>query len=121
MGSVVVRAGALIAEGIEAVRAEYDIAAHAEMIAVREACRAVGGFDLADCTLYTTAEPCWMCSFAVRQARLGRVVMGRATAVIGGAGGAHAILLERGVPGWAAPPEVLHGVLADECGCLRQR
>ena len=61
VGSLVVRAGSVLAEGVEAVRAGLDITAHAEIIAVREACRAAGGFDLSACTLYTTAEPCWMC------------------------------------------------------------
>ena len=120
VGSLVVRAGNVLAEGVEAVRAGLDITAHAEIIAVREACRAAGGFDLSACTLYTTAEPCWMCSFAIRQARMGRVVIGRPTPVIGGGGPPHALLLEPAVPGWGPPPALVRGVLGGECALLRR-
>ncbi|MGH7249151.1 MAG: nucleoside deaminase, partial [Pseudomonadota bacterium] len=61
VGSLVVRGGAIVGEGIESVRALRDIAGHAELIALREACRTLGTFDLSACVLYTTAEPCWMC------------------------------------------------------------
>jgi tRNA(adenine34) deaminase len=121
VGSLVVRDGRALAEGVESVRARMDITAHAELIAVREACRVVGSFDLAACTLYTTAEPCWMCSFAIRQARLSRVVMGRPTPVIGGGGPPHALLFEADVPGWGAPPELVRGVLERECAALGRR
>lgn len=120
VGSLVVRAGRVVAEGVEAVRAALDISAHAEIMAVREACRAAGGFDLSGCTLYTTAEPCWMCSFAIRQARVSRVVMGRPTPVIGGAGPPHALLLETSVPGWGPPPAITRGVMGVECMALQR-
>lgn len=119
VGSLVVCGGGVVAEGVEAVRAQHDIAAHAELIAVREACRALGGFDLAGCTLVTTAEPCWMCSFVARQARIGRVVIGRPTAFVGGATSRHALLAECAIPGWGAPPEIVAGVLAAECAALK--
>lgn len=119
VGSVIVTGGRVLAEGVEAVRAELDIAAHAELLALRAACRAVGGFDLSACTLYTTAEPCWMCSFAVRQTRVARVVVGLPTPIIGGASSPCPILTTLAVPQWAPPPEIVCGVLADEIAALR--
>lgn len=119
VGSVVVKGSRVLAEGIEAVRAELDVAAHAELLALRAACRAVGGLNLSACTLYTTAEPCWMCSFALRQTRVARIVIGLPTPVIGGAGPPHPILATRAVPGWAPPPEIVRGVLAGDIAALR--
>lgn len=121
VGSLVVRDGVVVAQGIEAVRAEQDVAGHAELIAVRAACRALATFDLSACTLYTTAEPCWLCAFAIRQARVGRVVIGRPTPHIGGVTSRHPLLIEAGVPGWGEPPEVVTGLLAGECAALGTR
>ncbi|HEY7877110.1 MAG TPA: nucleoside deaminase, partial [Gemmatimonadaceae bacterium] len=105
-------------EGVESVRALRDIAGHAELIAVREACRTLGTFDLSACTLYTTAEPCWMCSFAIRQTHTGSVIIGRPTPHIGGATSAHPTLSDAAVPGWGAPPQIVFGVLEAECLAL---
>jgi tRNA(adenine34) deaminase len=76
VGSVVVRAGVVVGEGIEAVRAQNDVTAHAEIQALRAASALVGSADLAGCTLYTTVEPCVMCAYAVRLARIALVVSG---------------------------------------------
>lgn len=118
VGSVVVCGGRIVGEGIEAVRREKDLAAHAEAIAVREACHALGSLDLTGCTLYTTAEPCFMCSYVIRSARVSRVVTGRAVQHIGGISSKHPILLDPGIPNWSRPPLVTTGVLEEECNRL---
>ena len=118
VGSVVVRDGRIIAEGVEAVRRESDLTAHAELKAVKEACQALGSHDLFGCTLYTTVEPCWMCSFVLRSSRVSRVVAGRAVPHIGGVSSKYPILTDPGIPNWPPPPVVTIGVLEEECGAL---
>lgn len=118
VGSIVVRNGRIIGEGIEAVRHEKDLAAHAERKAVEEACRALGSLDLTGCALYTTVEPCWMCSFIIRSARISRVVTGRAVPHVGGFSSNCPILLIPDIPTWSQPPVVTTGVLEDECKAL---
>jgi len=118
VGSVVVRDRQIVGEGAEAVRCERDPTAHAEAIAVREACRALGSLDLGGCTLYTTVEPCWMCSFVIRAARISRVVVGRSVPHIGGISSRCPILLAPDIPNWSQPPGVTTRVLEEECKAL---
>lgn len=72
-GAVIVRDGRVIAEGFNQVTSANDPTAHAEMVAIRAACRALGTFTLAGCELYTSCEPCPMCLAAIYWARLDRV------------------------------------------------
>src|SRR6267142_7023446 len=72
-GAVVVKNGAVVATGANRVTATNDPTAHAEMVAIREACRKLGTFQLVDCELYTTCEPCPMCLGAIYWARPARV------------------------------------------------
>ena len=76
VGAVVVKDGQLIASGRNAPIAGHDPTAHAEVLALREAARALGNYRLDGCTLYVTLEPCAMCSGAMLHARLDRVVFG---------------------------------------------
>jgi guanine deaminase len=73
-GALVVRDGRLLAEGQNRVTATLDPTAHAEVVAIRAACQAVGDFSLAGATLYTSCEPCPLCLSAALWARLDRVV-----------------------------------------------
>jgi tRNA(Arg) A34 adenosine deaminase TadA len=72
-GAVVARAGAIIAEGFNQVLSDSDPTAHAEVVAIREACRRLGSFSLQGCEMYTSCEPCPMCLGAIYWARLDRV------------------------------------------------
>jgi guanine deaminase len=72
-GAVVVKDGGIIAEGANRVTSNNDPTAHAEVVAIREACRALGAFQLTGCDLYTTCEPCPMCLGAIYWARPARV------------------------------------------------
>lgn len=74
VGALIVRDGAILGEGIEAVRRSHDATAHAEMEALRAASRRVGSHDLSGSTLYTSVAPCVMCAFAIRLARIAVVV-----------------------------------------------
>ena len=68
--------GRVVARARNRVASTGDLAAHAELLAIREACRELGAFDLPALTLYTTCEPCAMCMGAALWARIGRVVYG---------------------------------------------
>lgn len=73
-GAVIVRDGVLLATGQNRVTRDLDPTAHAEVVAIRAACRQVGDFSLAGCTLYTSCEPCPLCLSSALWARLDRVV-----------------------------------------------
>jgi guanine deaminase len=72
-GAVVVKNGEVIAEGTNQVTSTNDPTAHAEMLAIRAACRNLGAFSLEGCEIYTSCEPCPMCLGAIYWARLSRI------------------------------------------------
>jgi len=79
-GAVVVKDGAIIAEGVNRVTSTSDPTAHAEVSAIRAACAKLGAFELKDCDLYTSCEPCPMCLGAIYWARLAHVYFGNLAA-----------------------------------------
>jgi guanine deaminase len=79
-GAVVVQNGVIVAEGVNRVTTTNDPTAHAEVIAIREACRKLNLFELKDCELYTSCEPCPMCLGAIYWARLSRIYFGNLAA-----------------------------------------
>ena len=72
-GAVVVKNGAIIGEGTNQVTSTNDPTAHAEMLAIREACKRLGAFSLESCEIYTSCEPCPMCLGAIYWAHLARI------------------------------------------------
>jgi guanine deaminase len=75
-GAVVVQGGRIVAEGANRVTSTNDPTAHAEVIAIRKACAELGSFELRECELYTSCEPCPMCLGAIYWSRLARVYYG---------------------------------------------
>ena len=75
-GAVIARNGVIVAEGWNQVTSANDPTAHAEVVAIRRACQALGRFALADCEIYTSCEPCPMCLGAIYWARLGGIWFG---------------------------------------------
>jgi len=75
-GAVVVSGGRIVGEGHNEVTSTNDPTAHAEVVAIRAACREVGRFDLAGCEIYASCEPCPMCLSAIYWARIARVYFG---------------------------------------------
>jgi len=71
--ALVVRNGSVVAQGTNQVTATLDPTAHAEVVAIRRACQALNNFQLSDCELYTTCEPCPMCMGAIYWARFAKV------------------------------------------------
>lgn len=72
-GALVVKDGRMVGSGTNLVTATNDPTAHAELVAIREACRALGSFQLTGCEIYTTCEPCPMCMGAIYWARPARL------------------------------------------------
>jgi tRNA(Arg) A34 adenosine deaminase TadA len=72
-GALIARDGKVIAEGFNQVTSANDPTAHAEVVAIREACAKLGSFNLAGCEIYTSCEPCPMCLGAIYWARLERI------------------------------------------------
>jgi tRNA(Arg) A34 adenosine deaminase TadA len=75
-GAVVSKKGRVVASAHNTVLTATDSTAHAEINAIRAACKKLGAIDLSDCTIYSTCEPCPMCFSAIHWARIGRVVYG---------------------------------------------
>jgi len=111
VGAVVVLGGAVAGRGYNHPIATSDPTAHAEVLALRDAARAVGNYRLTGGTLYVTVEPCLMCVGAIVHARLTRVVYG----VSDPKGGAVRSVLEVSSLALNHRFETVEGVLADEC------
>jgi tRNA(adenine34) deaminase len=115
IGAVIVRDGEVIGTGHNEREARADPTAHAEMIALREAARAIGSWRVLDAVLYVTLEPCAMCAGAIVLARIARVVFGATDPKAGAAGSVFDVLAE---PRLNHRPQVERGLLAEEAGEL---
>lgn len=116
MGALVVTAeGEVIAEECNAREALADPTAHAEILALRAAAAVLGTWRLSVCTVVVTLEPCPMCAGALSMARVERVVFGAWNETYGAAGSMWDLLRDRRLH---HRPEVVSGVLAEDCGEL---
>ena len=115
IGAVVVHEGEVIAAGHNERELRQDPTAHAEVLALREASRALGSWRVLDAVLYVTLEPCAMCAGAIVLARVPRVVYGTADPKAGAAGSVLDILAQ---PRLNHRPAVAGGLLAAECAAL---
>jgi tRNA(adenine34) deaminase len=115
IGAVVVREGELLAAAHNERELRQDPTAHAEVLALREAARAVGGWRVLDAVVYVTLEPCAMCAGAIVLARVARVVFGARDPKAGACGSVLDVLDE---PRLNHRPQVAGGLLAPECGGL---
>lgn len=75
-GAVIARDGKIIATGVNRVTANHDPTAHAEVSAIRAACKELGTFDLSGCEIYTSCEPCPMCLGAIYWAHIDKMYYG---------------------------------------------
>ena len=112
VGAVVVQGGAVLVRAANRTVRDHDPTAHAELLALRDAARALGRWRLEDCTLVVTLEPCAMCAGAIVLARLGRLVFGAWDDKAGMVGSVGDIVRH---PRLNHRPEVAAGVLADDC------
>jgi tRNA(adenine34) deaminase len=115
IGSVIVHNGEVIGSGHNERELRSDPTAHAEMIALREAARALGSWRVLESVMYVTLEPCAMCAGAIVLARVPRVVFGATDPKAGGAGSVLDVL---NVPQLNHRPQVQAGLLAEDCANL---
>ncbi|RCW41188.1 tRNA adenosine(34) deaminase TadA [Paenibacillus prosopidis] len=115
IGAVIVRNNEIIGRGHNLRETRFDPTAHAEMVAIRDACDRIGAWRLLDCTLYVTLEPCPMCAGAIVQSRIKRVVYGTSDPKAGCAGTLMNLLQE---PRFNHETELTSGILGTECALL---
>ncbi len=112
IGCVIVYEDKIIARGYNRRTADKNVLSHAEIIAIRKACKKMGDWRLEGCTMYVTLEPCPMCAGAIVQARIPRVVIGCMNSKAGCAGSVLDLLHEKG---FNHQVETDIGILGEEC------
>ncbi|MFC3031450.1 tRNA adenosine(34) deaminase TadA [Pseudoalteromonas fenneropenaei] len=113
VGAILVKDDEVLGEGWNQSITLHDPSAHAEMMAIRAAGKALKNYRLVDCTLYVTLEPCSMCAGLLVHSRVKRVVYGASDAKTGSAGSIMNLLQE---PKLNHQVEITRGVLAEACG-----
>ncbi|QUH25384.1 tRNA adenosine(34) deaminase TadA [Serpentinicella alkaliphila] len=115
IGAIIVKDDVVIGSGYNLREKNGDALAHAELIAIKQACEAISGWRLTGCALYVTIEPCPMCAGAIIQSRIDKVVYG-AMDPKAGAGGSILNLLQMNELNHQS--HVIKGVLEEECSAL---
>jgi tRNA(adenine34) deaminase len=118
VGAVIIAEGEILGEAHNETVQRRDPTAHAEMLALHRALQKVGEDRLLPATLYVTLEPCAQCAGAIILSKVGRVVFGAYDPRCGMAGSVHDLLRH---PKMNHRPEVVGGLIADECGDLLKR
>lgn len=117
IGAVIIHSNKIIASAHNEVERQKDPTAHAEILAITQAARAIGDWRLNETVLYVTKEPCPMCSGATIMSRIGRVVYAFSDPKMGCLGGSYPV---HELPGLNHKVQVEHGVLEAECKKLIQ-
>ncbi|HOL91868.1 MAG TPA: tRNA adenosine(34) deaminase TadA [Clostridiales bacterium] len=115
VGAVVVRNGVIIARGHNERESKNDSTLHAEMTAIRRACKKLGTWRLTDCDLYVTLEPCTMCAGAIIQSRIRTLYIGTSDLKAGAAGSVIDVFR---VDAFNHRVDVVWGVLEQECSAI---
>ena len=114
VGCVLVRRGEIVGRGRNRREGDKSALAHAELEAIDQACRNLGGWRLWECTLYVTLEPCPMCAGAILNARIPRVVYGASDSKCGAVRSVCGLFDKA----FNHHPQVITGVLEEECAAL---
>ena len=115
VGSVVVKNNVIVGKASEAGKSSNDITKHAEIEAIKDALKNLEPGNLEDCDLYTTHEPCLMCSYVIRHHKLRTVIYGVPVDHVGGITSNLKVMLTTEVPKWGKPPVIIDHVLREEC------
>ena len=115
VGAIVVMGDEVVGQGFNQPISRHDPTAHAEIVALRQAAERLGNYRLPDGTLYVTLEPCVMCTGAIIQARIRRVVFGAADPKTGAAGSVIDLYAESRLNHHT---EIEGGIMAPQCGAL---
>lgn len=118
IGCVIVKDGRIIARGYNRRNTEGSTLAHAELTAIRKACKKTGDWRLEGCTMYVTLEPCQMCAGALVQSRIDEVVIGAYNPKAGCAGSVLNLLQ---VPAFNHQVKITDGILEEECREILQQ
>ena len=118
IGCIIVFDGKIIGRGYNRRTVDKNVLAHAELTAIRKACKKIGDWRLEGCTMYVTLEPCPMCAGAIVQARIPRVVIGCMNPKAGCAGSVLDLFHE---PGFNHQVEMETGLLGEECSQLLKK
>lgn len=123
--AIICRDGVVIAETSNRVASEGDVTRHAEIVAISQAQRTIASKDLSGCTLYTTVEPCPMCSFPIRETRISRVVFAIPSPLMGGSSRwdvLHDHGLSKRMPEvFGHPPVIVRGFMRKEAARVWRR
>ena len=112
IGAVIVKDNRVIAKGHNLRETKKDPLGHAELVAIKKVAKKLGDWQLVGCDLYVTIEPCIMCSGAIIQSRIARVIYGADDIKGGGFGSSINVLDAKNIN---HTPEVIKGVMKDEC------
>jgi len=112
IGCVIVQEGRIIARGYNRRNTEKSVLCHAELSAIKKACKKTGDWRLEDCVMYITLEPCQMCAGAIVQARIPKVVIGSMNPKAGCAGSVLNLLQ---IDRFNHQAEIVSGILQEEC------
>ncbi len=118
VGAIIVLNGKIIAQAFNRKEILQDPTAHAEILVIQEACRQLKSWHLDNASMYVTLEPCPMCSYAIIQARLKRLVFGAYDPKAGAAGSVVNIFKEKL---FNHDVEVIGGILEEECGAVLKK
>jgi tRNA(adenine34) deaminase len=109
VGALITKNGEILCEAIETSKNKNDITCHAEVEAIRLAVKKLQTNDLSACVLYSTHEPCIMCSYAIRFYKIKKVVYQHAVNYLGGVSSSMPLLISKEVPEhWGDAPEIVH-------------
>lgn len=121
VGSVLVLDGAIIGEGVESGKSSGDVTDHAEIVAIRNAIKNGFGKDFPKAKLYSTHEPCIMCSYVIRHHHISHILFGISVEYVGGATSAFKILTTEKVPKWGKSPKISMGIGREACELLNKK
>lgn len=121
VGSLLIFEDKIIGRGIESGKSTGDITQHAEILAIKNAL-ANGYRDILDqSVMFSTHEPCIMCSYLIRHHKVSKLVFGVSVPLVGGQSSEFKILETENIPKWGEKPEIESGILQQECELLNQQ
>ncbi|WP_326983854.1 nucleoside deaminase [Chryseobacterium sp. MYb264] len=121
VGSLLVFEDKIIGRGVESGKSSGDITQHAEILAVKDALTNGYRDVLNQATLFSTHEPCIMCSYLIRHHQIKKIIFGASVPLVGGQTSEFKILETETIPKWGKKPEIESGILQHECEVLNDQ